>query len=218
MTANVRVVTSTRPDVLRVSPTRRCAIRPPGEEPPADRRRPAPTGPGGTPFQRPAPALASRRSRRASTKELKLTDEQQKKLEPILEESRSQFTGAQPRPPGAAAHRRAAHPGGVARRRSARSSRPSSRRSSTRCPRGSPARGGAAARPGGSGCSGPDGKPRAVAIRLGISDGTATEVARRRAQGGRRRCWWAPSPPGSAARARPASPPPQQQTGPRMRL
>ena len=89
MTANVRVVTSTRPDVLRVA-NAALRYRPPGEEP-APTGAAAPTGPGGTPFQRPpAPSLEETKAR--LTKELKLTDEQQKKLEPILEESRSQFT------------------------------------------------------------------------------------------------------------------------------
>jgi putative ABC transport system ATP-binding protein len=89
MTANVRVITSTREDVLRVA-NAALRFRPPGEEP-APTGAAAPAGPGGTPFQRPpAPSLEETKAR--LTKELKLTDEQQKKLEPILEESRSQMT------------------------------------------------------------------------------------------------------------------------------
>jgi HlyD family secretion protein len=207
MTANVRVVTSTRPDVLRVA-NAALRYRPPGEEP-------ATTGPGSTPFQRPPPPSLEETKARL-TKELKLTDEQQKKLEPILEESRAQFTTLN-RVPQEQRRAAATRIREESRQKIRALLTPEQQAVFDQLPQGQSGRGGGQA--GRVWVLGPDGKPTAVAIRLGISDGTATEVAGGELKEGQEVLVGtlaagsvAPRPSG------PQSQPPQQQTGPRMRL
>ena len=66
---------------------------------------------------------------------------------------------------------------------------------------------------------GPDGKPTPVSIRLGISDGNATEVVGGELKEGQEVLVGTLAAGSAGARpSGPASPPPQQQTGPRMRL
>jgi len=203
MTANVRVVTSTRQDVR---------YRPPGEEP-APTGAAATTGPGGTPFQRPPPPSLEETKARL-TKELKLTDDQQKKLEPILEESRSQFTALN-RVPQEQRRAAATRVREESRQKIRALLTPEQQAIFDQMPQGQSGRGG-----GQSGrvwVLGPDGKPSAVSIRLGISDGNVTEVVGGDLKEGQE-VLVGTLAAGSAA-PRPSGPQPQQpQTGPRMRL
>ena len=211
LTANVRIVTTTRPDVLRVS-NAALRFRPPGEEAPAA-GAPAPTGPGTTPFQRPAPPSPEEIKARL-VKALNLTDEQQKKLDPILDEARSQFMGLNRIPQE---QRRTA--GQRIREESRVKIRalltPEQQAQFDQMPQGQSARGGAGGQTGRVWVLGSDGKPRAVTVRTGISDGAATELLGDDLKEGEE-VLVGTIAPGSAA-PRPASPAPQQQT-PRMRL
>jgi HlyD family secretion protein len=164
MTANVRVVTEVRSGVLQVS-NAALRFRPPGEEapPPADDPR--------APFRRPAqPTLDEIRAR--LVKELALTPEQQKQVDPILEESRSQFVALQRVPP-------------EQRRTAALRAREEARQKirallapeqQVRYDQMQPARAQGEGTPGRLWVLGEDGRPRAVTVRLGISDGTNTEI------------------------------------------
>ena len=169
MTANVRFIVQVKPDVLRV-PNAALRFRPPGEEPP----RQAAAAPGSNPLQRPAgPTMEEIRER--LVKELSLTDEQQKKLEPILEESRTQFMGLARVPQN---QRRAA----ATRIREETRQKvrailtPEQQAKYDQLPQGQPARAGAEGLPGRVFVLDETGKPKAIALRLGISDGQSTEV------------------------------------------
>src|SRR4029450_12423930 len=72
LTANVRIVTTTRPDVLRVS-NAALRFRPPGEEAPATGAAAMSRGPGTTPFQRPAAPSAEEIKARLG-REVRVTD------------------------------------------------------------------------------------------------------------------------------------------------
>ena len=175
MTANIRVVVDSRPDVLKVANSA-LRFRPPGEEP-AARPQQQGAGPGGSPFAGPRPggglpSLEETRDR--LVKELKLTDDQQKKLEPILQESRTAFMGL------ARMEQKQRRPAAMRIREEARQKirallTPEQQGIYDQMPQGQPAR-------AGSGAAGrvftleADGKPKAVSIRTGISDGTYTEV------------------------------------------
>jgi len=213
MTANVRVVTSTRADVLRVA-NAALRYRPPGEEP-TPTGTAATTGPGGTPFQRPPPPSLDETKARL-TRELKLTEEQQKKLEPILEESRSQFTTLN-RVPQEQRRAAATRIREEARQKIRALLTPEQQAIFDQLPQGQSGRGGEA-QAGRVWVLGPDGKPIAVAIRLGISDGTFTEVAGGELKEGQE-VLVGTLAAGSATRASTPQPQPQQQqSGPRMRL
>jgi HlyD family secretion protein len=212
LTANVRIVTTIRPDVLRVS-NAALRFRPPGEEapPPAGA---TPTGSAAMPFQRPAPPSPEEIKARL-VKELKLTEEQQKKLDPILEEARAQYMGLSRIPQQ---QRRAAA------QRVREESRLKIRAFLTaeqqavfdQMPQGQAARGGGGGQTGRVWVLGPDGKPRAVAVRLGISDGTSTELLGDELKEGEEVLTGTLSP-GTSAAPRPSQQAPQQQS-PRMRL
>ena len=134
----------------------------------------APSGPGTTPFQRPAPPSPEETKARL-VKALKLTDEQQKKLDPILDEARSQFMGLNRIPQE---QRRTA--GQRIREESRVKIRalltPEQQAIFDQMPQGQGGRGGAAGQSGRVWVLGSDGKPRAVAVRTGISDGSSTEL------------------------------------------
>ncbi len=212
LTANVRIVTTTKPDVLRVS-NAALRFRPPGEEAPATGAAAPPTGPGTTPFQRPAPPSPEEIKARL-VKALKLTDEQQKKLDPILDEARSQFMGLNRIPQE---QRRTA--GQRIREESRVKIRalltPEQQAIFDQLPQGQAARGGAGGQSGRVWVLGSDGKPRAVAVRTGISDGASTELLGDELKEGEE-VLVGTIAPGSAA-PRPATPAPAQQS-PRMRL
>jgi len=174
MTANVRVVVDSRADVLKVSNTA-LRFRPPGEEPPAPRPASAAAPPWqpGAGERRPGgglPPLEEIRDR--LIRELKLTEDQQKRLEPILQESRAAFTNLGRVPP----ERRRAAAQQIreeARKQIRALLTPEQQTRYDQLPVGQPTRGETGGRVY---VVDPDGKPRAVAVRLGITDGTSTEV------------------------------------------
>lgn len=88
MTANVRIVIDSKPSVLKV-PNAALRFRPPGAEPDAGAqpRRDAPAAGGGP------PSLAAIRER--LVRDLKLTEDQQRTLDPILQEFQQQFMALQ---------------------------------------------------------------------------------------------------------------------------
>src|SRR5262245_57545363 len=169
MTANVKLVTAEKASVLKV-PNAALRFRPAGIEAPSDGPASGPGGPGGAPAGGP-PSIEQIRER--LVRELKLTEEQQKKLEPILQDSREQFRALQGLPE-------------ADRRARAQKIREASRvkirailtdEQKTRYDQ--MAGGGGEGRPGIRGrvwVIGPDGKPAPVALTLGLSDGAATEV------------------------------------------
>jgi len=167
MTANVRIVTSSKPSVLQVA-NAALRFRPPGVEPdPAGSQRggaPAPSG-GGQQLQ----AIRER-----LVKGLALTEEQQRKLDPILQESRDQLRAlsAQDLPDWQ-------------RRQRAQKIREASqsRIREILTPEQRPKYETLIASQGGRGVTagrvwvlGPDGKPKAITVQLGITDGSSTEV------------------------------------------
>jgi HlyD family secretion protein len=186
MTANVKLVVSEKPNVLKVS-NAALRFRPPGAE--AGPSAPAAPGTarggqalgGGAPAEGRGeggrrPSLEEIRER--LVKQLALTADQQAKLDPILQESRQQTMGLRELPEGE-------------RRAKAQKIREASRvkiRALLTPPQqakydemtpGGPAGGtGEVAAPGRVYVLEADGKPKAVNVTLGISDGSFTEVVR----------------------------------------
>jgi HlyD family secretion protein len=171
MTANVKLVTAEKASVLKV-PNAALRFRPTGIEAPSDGPASGPGGPGGAPGGGP-PSVEQIRER--LVRELKLTEDQQKKLDPILLEGREQFRALQGLPE-------------ADRRARAQKIREASRvkireiltdEQKTRYDQMAGASG--EGRPGIRGrvwVIGPEGKPAPVALTLGLSDGAATEVLR----------------------------------------
>jgi HlyD family secretion protein len=174
MTANVRLVTAEKPSVLKI-PNAALRFRPAGAEstPPNAPGTGGGAGAGGGPSQ---PSMEQIRDR--LVRELALTDDQQKKLEPILMESREQLRALQGLPDGE-------------RRPRAQKIREATRvkiralltdDQKARYEAMAPASGGDGGRTAGLQgrvwVVGADGKPAAVTVTLGLSDGTSTEVLR----------------------------------------
>ncbi len=171
MTANVRLIVDQKDSILKV-PNAALRYRPPGE---AFETAPAagagPPGAQGTP-----PSVEQIRDR--LVKSLGLTPEQVKKLEPILQEGRDKFRALMMRNPTEGERR-------IEGQKIRESSREQTRAILTPDQRGkydqqvAEQAGGRA----GAGTSGrvflldPDGKPKAVTVQLGISDGNFTEIA-----------------------------------------
>src|SRR5215510_11201321 len=170
MTANVKLVVAQKPNALKV-PNAALRFRPAGvDAPPAAGSASGVAGgtPGGGP-----PSAEQIRER--LVKGLGLSEEQQKKLEPILEASREQFRAVQGLPDGE-------------RRSKAQKIREAQRarirefltdeqkvRYDEMTASAGEARSGTAGRVW---IIGPDGKPVAIALTLGLSDGASTEVLR----------------------------------------
>ena len=170
MTANVRLVVDQKDNVLKV-PNAALRYRPPGEAaeaaPAAGARA---SGGQGTP-----PSVEEIRDR--LVKSLSLTPEQVTKLEPILQEGRDKFRALMTRNPTEGERR-------IEGQKIRESSREQIRAILTPDQRGkydqqvAEQAGGRA----GAGSSGrvflldPDGKPKAVTVQLGISDGNFTEI------------------------------------------
>jgi HlyD family secretion protein len=170
MTANVKLVVAQKPNALKV-PNAALRFRPAGVEAP-------PTGPGsggaaaGAPRGGP-PSVEQIRER--LVKGLGLSEEQQKKLDPILQDGREQFRGLQGLPD---AERRSK----AQKIREAQRARIREILTDEQKPRydeiaaaAGEARSGAAGRVW---VIGPDGKPAPISLTLGLSDGASTEVLR----------------------------------------
>ena len=171
MTANVRIVVENRADALKV-PNTALRFRLPGEEPPPPPRTGAlPGRPGGE--RRPGGGLPPLEEIRARlVQELKLTEDQQKKIDPILEESRAAFQGLARVP--AERRRAAAQQIREEARKKIRALLTTEQQARyDQMPVGQPARGGSTGRVY---VLDADGKPKAVSIQLGVTDGTFTEV------------------------------------------
>jgi HlyD family secretion protein len=193
MTANVRVQVDRRDDALRVA-NAALRFRPPAEsgaEPGAPPRAGARAGGddpgartqgGGGGAAKGAPGGGGggglREMRATLVRDLALTPEQQTKLDAIFEEARQAFAAARTQGADDKA-------GGAQRRRGRAEIREKIRAILTpdqqkRFDASLPAQDGAAAQPAVTAArvyvSGPDGKPQAVAIMVGLSDGTYSEV------------------------------------------
>ena len=208
MTANVRVVVDQRPDALKV-PNTALRFRPPGEESPAPARTGAlPGRPGGE--RRPGgglPPLEEIRARLVS--ELKLTEEQQKHLDPILAESRAAFQ-ALSRIPAERRRSAAQQIREEARKKIRAMLTPEQQTTYDQMREGQASTGGTAGRVF---VLDAEGKLQAVPVQLGVTDGSSTEVLRGDLKDGQEVVIGAGGPGASGQRG-----PGQPQTGPRVRL
>jgi HlyD family secretion protein len=167
MTANVKLVVAQKPSALKV-PNAALRFRPAG----VDAATPTPAEPGaaasgGTP--------STDQLRELLIKGLGLTQEQQKKLEPILRDSREQLRGVQGLPEGEWRWRsRIIREAQRARIRDILTDEQKARYEQITAARGE-ARSGTAGRVW---IIGQDGKPAPIVLTLGLSDGASTEVLR----------------------------------------
>ena len=174
MTANVKLVVAQKPNALKV-PNAALRFRPAGVEAPAS-PAPAPAA-GGAAASGSASGgpPSAEQIRERLVKGLSLTEDQQKKLEPILQESREQLRGLQGLPD---AERRSKaqkiREAQRARIREILTDEQKTRYDEMAASAGE-ARSGTAGRVW---VIGPDGKPAAVSLTLGLSDGASTEVLR----------------------------------------
>jgi HlyD family secretion protein len=175
MTANVKLVTAEKPSVLKV-PNAALRFRPAGAEASPAMGRASSSASVSTPAGAGPPARESLESLRDRlVRDLKLTEDQQRKLDPILEDSRAQFRGLA----GAAEAERRAQ---AQRIREAMRARirdlltPEQRALYEQSNEGAASRGGSGGTSGRVWTVGPDGTPKAITLRLGLSDGSSTEV------------------------------------------
>jgi HlyD family secretion protein len=172
MTANVKLVYDQKPSVLKV-PNAALRFRPAGADaPPAAA---ASDGGGTQPFALGAGRPSPEEMRERLVKGLGLTEDQQRRLEPILRDMREQLA-ALSEAPEAERQKRARRVFGEMRTRVREILTPTQQLTfdATASARNR-------SRAGTSGrlfIVGPDGKPKAISLTLGISDGTATEVLR----------------------------------------
>lgn len=171
MTANVRIVVDDKPSVLKI-PNAALRFRPQGVEAETG-ARPAPAAPPSAPAARPTPEAVRARL----VKELGLSPEQERRLDPILQESRQELLALRGLDlPEGERRARARKLRDAARERIRALLTPEQR---ARYAGMAAAEEGSAASQGASGrvwVLGADGKPKAVSLRLGITDGTSTEV------------------------------------------
>ncbi|MBI4637201.1 MAG: efflux RND transporter periplasmic adaptor subunit [Candidatus Rokubacteria bacterium] len=172
MTANVKLVVAEKSSVVKV-PNSALRFRPAGTD-----ARPGGSVPVGS-----SPAAGGGGGERQSLESIRerlvrslgLTEEQQRKLDPILEESRQQFRALQ----GTTLSEAERRARGQRIREAARVRIRELLTPEQRARYDELAGAGGGERPGTPGrvwIAGPDGKPKAVALTLGISDGTSTEV------------------------------------------
>jgi len=168
MTANVKLVTAEKPSALKV-PNAALRFRPAGVEAAPPSALPSGGAAGGG-----QPSLEQMRER--LVRELKLAEDQQKKLEPILQDSREQLRALQGLPE---ADRRArAQKIREAARVKIREILTDAQRARYDEMAGASGGEGRTGIQGRVWVVGPDGKPASVALTLGLSDGTSTEVLR----------------------------------------
>jgi HlyD family secretion protein len=176
MTANVRLVVAEKPSVLKV-PNAALRFRPPGAEgepgaaaTPAQARGGADTGG--------APRTSPEQIRERLVKALGLSEEQQRKLDPILVETRQEMMAVRGEPlPEGERQARIQKVREASRARIRAILTPEQQRRYDEIAPPAPDRR-ATSQPGRAWVLGPDGKPKAVSLMLGISDGTATEIVR----------------------------------------
>jgi HlyD family secretion protein len=215
MTANVKLVVAEKRDVLKI-PNVALRFRPPGVDSGPTSTGPGgvgPSGGGGGSAAAPGRPGGARRSleeiRDRLVKQLGLTPEQQAKLEPILQESRQHMMGLRELPEP---ERRArAQKIREATRTKIRALLTAQQQATydAMAPGGPAAGAGDAGSPGRVYVLDADGKPKAVNVVLGISDGSATEVLRGDLREGQELLAGLVGPSGGA-RPRPG--------GPRLRL
>ena len=170
MTANVKLVVAEKPSVLRV-PNAALRFRPPGAETPAAGSPAAPGRAAGQPQ-----SLESIRER--LVRGLALSEDQQRRLDPILQDSRQQLVALQaPGLPEAERRTRAQKVREATRVRIRTLLTPEQQARYDESTAGA-GPGGAPAVAGRVFVLGPDGKAAPVTVTLGISDGTSTEVVR----------------------------------------
>jgi HlyD family secretion protein len=172
MTANVKLVVAQKPNALKV-PNAALRFRPAGVDAPAP-AGPASAGAAGGAAASGGPPSAEQ-IRERLVKGLGLSEEQQKKLEPILQDSREQLRALQGLPdaerrPKAQKIREAQR----ARVREFLTDEQKARYDEMTATAGE-VRSGTAGRVW---VLGPDGKPAAITLTLGLSDGASTEVLR----------------------------------------
>jgi len=168
MTANVKLVVAQKPSALKV-PNAALRFRPAG----VDAAPPTTTEPGGGAGSSSAPSTDQLRE--LLVKGLNLTQEQQKKLEPILRDGREQLRGIQGMSEGEWRWRsRIIREAQRARIRDILTDEQKARYEQITVARGE-ARSGTAGRVW---IIGGDGKPASIGLTLGLSDGASTEVLR----------------------------------------
>ena len=172
MTANVKLVVAQKPSALKVS-NAALRFRPAGVEAPTSSAPAAGGAASGTGSGGP-PSVEEIRER--LVKGLNLSDDQQKKLEPILQESREQRRGLQWLPSDAERRSKAQK---IREAQRARIREILTEEQKTRYDEMAASAG--EARSGTVGrvwVIGADGKPAAISVTLGLSDGASTEVLR----------------------------------------
>jgi HlyD family secretion protein len=181
MTANVRIVTDTRESVLR-APNAALRFRPPGESAAGDSKKGG-ANDGGKGDVKGTPAVAPQgqgaqgqgaQFRERLVTELKLDAEQQGRLDPILGELRNKFMAARDLPEEQRGKALAAARN-ESRARIEDILRPEQKARYAELVAEQAGRGGTATR--GRVWVLADGKPKAIEVRVGLTDGTATEIA-----------------------------------------
>jgi HlyD family secretion protein len=201
MTANVKLVVAQKPSALKV-PNAALRFRPAGVDAPSSAAPSAGAAAAGATAGGPP---SSEQIRERLVKGLGLTEEQQKKLEPILQESRDQLRGLQGLPdaerrPKAQKIREAQR----LRIREMLTDEQKARYEEMTATAGE-VRSGTAGRVW---VLGPDGKPAQITVTLGLSDGASTEVLRGDVREGQEVIVGSAGAPGRQ----------QQQGSPRLRL
>src|SRR5262245_51408770 len=179
MTANVKLVVAEKPSVLKVA-NAALRFRPAGDTSPAPGSGSGPAGPRGgqAGTGSPGPAAGGQRTieqiRERLVTTLKLTEDQQRKLDPILEDSRSQMRGLA----GLPEQERQARAQKIREATRARIREILTPDQQARYDQEGGAARRAGATPGRVWTVGPDGAPVAVSVTLGLSDGSMTEIVR----------------------------------------
>jgi HlyD family secretion protein len=178
MTANVKLVYDQKADVVKV-PNAALRFRPAGIDIPPAAASGGTTGGGGAPGGAPGALGAGRASpeeiRERLVTNLALTEEQQRKLDPILQDMRQQMAELRSAPEGERQQRAARIREGMRAHIRAILTPEQQLKFDQSAGAGGRSRGGANGRVY---VVDNDGKPKAVTLTLGISDGTATEVLR----------------------------------------